>query len=127
MKGHKDNLRSYKDHFSSFEGLLSKDKSVTVHERNLQTLATEMYKILNNLSPPEIRKDIFKTKTNYYNTLNVLIFSKRNVKTVRYGLQTMSYMGPKIWELVLKEMKQIITPDEFKGKIKIWKLQNCLY
>ena len=62
-----------------------------------------------------------------YNTVNVLIFSKRNVKTVRYGLQTMSYMGPKIWELALKEMKQIITPDEFKGKIKIWKLQNCLY
>ena len=30
-------------------------------------------------------KDIFKTKTNYYNTLNSLIFSKRNVKTVKYG------------------------------------------
>ena len=41
----------YNDHFSSFEELLSKDKSVTVHQRNLQTLATEMYKILNGLSP----------------------------------------------------------------------------
>ena len=51
-----------------------------------------MYKILKRLSP-EIMKDIFKTKTNYYNTLNVLIFSERIVKTVRYGLQTMSYMG----------------------------------
>ena len=54
-----------------------------------ETLATEMYKILNSLSP-EIMKDIFKTKTNHYNTLNALIFSKRNVKTVRYGLQTIS-------------------------------------
>ena len=41
-------------------------------------------------------KEIFKTKTNYYNALNVLLFSKRNVKTVRYGLQTMSYTDPKI-------------------------------
>ena len=51
-----------------------------------------MYKIFKSLSP-EIMKDIFKTKTNYYNTLNVLIFSKRIAKTVRYGLQTMPYMG----------------------------------
>ena len=39
----------YNDHFSSFEELFSKDKSVTVHQRNLQILATEMYKILNGL------------------------------------------------------------------------------
>ena len=45
-------------------------------------------------------KDIFKTKTNYFNTINALIFSKKNVKTVRYGLQIMFYMGPKIWDLV---------------------------
>ena len=40
----------YNDHFSSFEELLSKDKSVTVHQSNLQILTTEMYKILNGLS-----------------------------------------------------------------------------
>ena len=39
--------------------------------------------------------EIFETKTNYNNILNTLIFSKRNVKTVRYGLQTISYMEPK--------------------------------
>ena len=72
-------------------------------------------------------KDIFKTKTNCYNTLNSPIYSKRNVKTVRYGLQTMSYMGPKIWDLVPKEMKQVTTLNEFKAKFKIWKLENCLY
>ena len=42
-------------------------------------------------------KDIFKTKANYYKTLNAIMFSKRNVKTVRCGLKTMSYMSPKIW------------------------------
>ena len=51
----------YKEHFSSFEELLSKGKSVTVHERNLLTLAIEMYKILNSLSP-EIMKEILKLK-----------------------------------------------------------------
>ena len=58
-------------------------------KENSNTLATEMYKTLYSLSP-EIMKDIFKTKTNHYNTLNALIFSKRNVKTVRYGLKDIS-------------------------------------
>ena len=114
----------YNDHFSSFEELLSKDKSVTVHQRNLQILAAEMYKILNGLSP-DIMQDSFETKSNYYNTRNAPTFSSRNIKTVRYGLQTISYMAPKIWNLVPKEMKQIPTLNDFKAKIKIWKLENC--
>ena len=69
-------------------------------------------------------KTFFKTRTNYYNTLNVLIFSKRNVK---YGLQTMSYIGPKICDLVPKEVKQITTLNKLRAKIKVWKLENCRY
>ena len=107
--------------FLSFEELLSKDKSVTVHQINLQTLATEMYKILNGLSP-DIMQDIFEAKSNYYNTRNAPV---RNIKTVRYGLQTISYIAPKIWDLLLKEMKQVTTLNEFKTKIKIWNLENC--
>ena len=39
-----------------------------------------MYKISNSLSP-EIMKDVFKTKTNFYNTFTAVIFSKRDVET----------------------------------------------
>ena len=63
-------------------------------------------------------KVIFKTKTNYYNILNVLILSKRNVKTVRYGLQTMPYAGSKIWDFVPKDMKQVTTLNESRPKSK---------
>ena len=34
-------------------------------------------------------------------------FPKKNIKTVRCGLQTISYMAPIIWNLVPKEMKQV--------------------
>ena len=115
----------YNDHFSSFEELLSKDKSVTVHQRNLQILATEMYKILNGLSP-DIMQDIFETKSNYYNTRNAPAFSSRNIKTVRYGLQitdyrlwiTISCMAPKIWDLQSKEMKQVLRLMSSRPKSK---------
>ena len=65
------------------------------------------------------------TISNYYNTRNAPTFSSRNIKTVRYGLKSISYMAQKIWNLVPKEMKQITTLNEFKAKIKIWKLENC--
>ena len=77
-----------------------------------------MYKILNGLSS-DIMQDIFEIKSNYYNTRNTPAFFSRNTKTVRYGLQTNSYMAPKTCDLVPKEMKQVTTLNEFKAKIKM--------
>ena len=42
----------YKDKQSSFNELLEKDGSVSLNKRNLQVLATEVYKISNGLSAP---------------------------------------------------------------------------
>ena len=39
----------------------------------------------------------------------------------------MSYIDPKIWDHVPKEVKQVTTLNEFKVKIKIWKLENFPY
>ena len=49
----------YKDEKNlSLDDLLKKDKSVSIHQRNLQILATEIYKARNYLRP-EILRDIF--------------------------------------------------------------------
>ena len=76
-----------------------------------------MYEILNGLSP-DIMHSILETKSDHYNTPNMPAFSSRNIKTVRYGLQTISYMAPKIWDLVRKELKQVTTMNEFRPKSK---------
>ena len=39
-----------KDNISSFEDLLKRDKSFTIHQRNIQLLATELFKVNGNLS-----------------------------------------------------------------------------
>ena len=41
----------YSDFKSSFKGLLMKGNSFSIHERNIQSLAIEIYKFLNGLSP----------------------------------------------------------------------------
>ena len=69
----------YKAHFSPFEELFSKDKSITVHQKYLEILATEMYNIL--VYPHILCIDIFEIKSNYCNTHNAPAFSSRNTKT----------------------------------------------
>ena len=44
-----------------FEELLDKDSSVSIHHKNIQMLATEMYKVKNG-SSPEIMNEIFQLK-----------------------------------------------------------------
>ena len=43
---HERSLRAvYRDNISSLEELLFKDKSFTIHERNIQNLAIELFKV----------------------------------------------------------------------------------
>ena len=41
----------YKDNVSTFNELLLKDNSFSIHHRNLQKLAVVMYKVKNNIAP----------------------------------------------------------------------------
>ena len=45
---------AYKDNNLSFGEHLEIDKSVTIHHKNLQKLATEMFKVKNKLSPTPV-------------------------------------------------------------------------
>ena len=54
--------RVYKDYKSSVAELLSEDKSLTVHQKNVQKLATEVYKVKNELCA-KIMLDLFKEVT----------------------------------------------------------------
>ena len=40
----------YRDYNSSFNDLLKKDKSVSIHDRNFQGLAVELFRVKENLS-----------------------------------------------------------------------------
>ena len=106
---------TYGDRSSSFEHLLKKDNSVSIHHRNIQALAIEMFKVKNNIAP-EIMKDLFAPKMSSYDLRNNDSF-KRRVKSVWNGTELLSYLSPKIWDLVPNESEPL---NDFKFKIKRW-------
>ena len=114
----------YKDYISSFENLLNIDNTFTIHERNLQKLATEMYKIKNNLSP-SLLSDIFPVSQNPYELRNKNICKTENIHTVFYGSETVSFRGPRTWALIPDNIKNSNNLNEFKPKIKSWKPEGC--
>ena len=114
----------YDDFTSSFTELLEKDNSVTIHQKNLQALAIEMFKVKNNIGP-EILNEVFKIKDKCYNTRFNSDFERRNIKSVRYGSETLSSLGPQIWDLIPLEVRNLTSLDKFKTKIRSWKTNQC--
>ena len=85
---------TYNDKSSSFQNLLEKDNSVTIHHRNIKILATETYKFLQGLSPP-LMNEIFVERNNNYSLRGNNVLTRRRVNSVRYGTETVSFLAPK--------------------------------
>ena len=41
------------------------------------------------------------------------------------GTESLSFLGPKIWELVSEDAKQSVSLEVFKNKIKKWVPSKC--
>ena len=106
---------AYNDYVSNFNQLLENDDSVTIHHRNIQALATEIYKTLNNLNPV-FMKEVFSLKTHSYplRTQNLIY---PNPRTVSYGLESLGYKGSQIWKNIPKKIQESKDLSVFKTYI----------
>ena len=108
---------AYKDQHSTFQELLDKDGAVTIHHRNIQILAIEIYKFMHNLSP-KIMEEVFKLNDSKHNLRVDPSSASKNIRTFHYGLQSISYLAPRIWILVPKNVKKCPSLKSFKKAIK---------
>ena len=114
---HERSLRIvYKDFDSSYEELLSRCDSFTIHEQNIHCLAIEIYKVANGLSTGEF-KNLFNFKDQY--NLHVPL-----VNTELKGKNSIGYFGAVIWNSIPPSIKKVTSLNTFKNRIKSEKT-NC--
>ena len=75
------------DEINSFADTLGKNINITNHQRNIQVLMTELFKIMNNSAPP-IMYNMFNPRVNNFNP--------RNFKEFATGKRKLSNMD---WQL----------------------------
>ena len=83
-----------------------KENSVTIHQKNTQALAIMMCKVANNIAPTVIISELFSSSNVKYSLRSGSQFHQPSAYTVWNGQETISYLGPKIWNMVPEEMKQ---------------------
>ena len=52
-------------------------------------------------------------------------FKRENVKTTHYGIQSVRYLGPKMWNMVPDNIKNCNSLNKCKNSIKLWKPNEC--
>ena len=105
---------------SLFMKLLGKYNSVSIHQRNLQILATGIYKVNKDLLLPLMR-DIFNLRSEQtYNLRKSSQFFTPPVNSVYHGTKSVLFLGSKVLDLIPKELKSISNLAALNKTIKKW-------
>ena len=91
-----------------------------IYIKNIQTLAIELCKVKNNLSN-QIIQEIFEKRQNIdYNLRSQKDFVLPSVNTTYFSLHLLRYFSLKIWNVIPDEIKDSLSLDECKIKIRQW-------
>ena len=90
---------AYNDYSITFENLLEKEGSLSIHHRNVHRLANEMFKVYKGTGP-KIYMDNFITKENMSLRFNS-VFYRPNINSVLKGENSLRNFGPIVWNELL--------------------------
>ena len=95
-----------------------------MHVKNIQKLATEMFKISKNFSAAPM-SELFHQRVNHYDLRNPYESSISKVNSVFHGQGSIWYLGTLICQLVPSEFNDLNTVSAFKAAIMKWQPNNC--
>ena len=92
-----------------------------IHQENLQKLAVEMFKTYTGMALQIMNEGFPRNYTLNYNLHLHPEFESRAINTAHYGRELLSFLGPKIWEMLPIDLKNSDSVDSFKSGIKNWR------
>ena len=104
--------------------MLAKEKSVSVHQKNLQLLATEIFNSKTEVSP-ELMNDIFHFVERPYNLRSDYTFERIRDHTVYHGSDSVSSLAPKLSDNLSNSITNFVSLKEFKTKINTCAFDHC--
>ena len=97
---------------------------MSIHQKNLQVLATEIFKVKLNILP-EILKELLSFNVRNYNLRSQSTLKRIKANSVYFDSKSLSSLAPKLWDLVSDSFKNENSPERFKNRIKTWTTDKC--
>ena len=88
-------------------------------------MATELFKVKNNLSPEIMKKNFVFQENETYNLRSGNHLARKNIQTTKYGIESFSNLGAKLRNLLPREIKNSSSLTVFKHEIRKWTPEKC--
>ena len=90
------------DYDFPFNGILDENKQKSMHQKDVESLAVEIYKFeaVSTPSTPPGMSDLFVTRKNKYDIGNFQALESSHKQKVTFRTKTMFYRRPQIWNLM---------------------------
>ena len=114
----------YNDHTSSYGDLLLKSNKCTMLVARQRILCVEIFKTVKLLNPP-FMQNIFRLRSSHYSLRNPNSLAHIRPNQTTFGSNSLSCIGPQIWNGLPNEMKSAENLKSFKTLIKQWNGPIC--
>ena len=114
----------YKTRSASYQELLDRAKLPTLYNRRLQDIASSMFKVKHSPVPVNI-SDLFNIKNTQYKLRNS-DFELPRFETVRFGRNSIKYMGPLNFSKLPRHLRMIEILNSFKRNVRKVDLSTLL-
>ena len=92
----------------SYEELLTRNNEVSIHQKHLRALATEIYKSLADINP-DFMKPYFIIKEIPYNLRNGCVLKLPSANSTYYGINSVLFRECLMWNRLPVSVKSVTT------------------
>ena len=96
---------------------LSINSDVSIHQRYLSFLVTEIFKSVYNFNP-HFMQDYFKTNFSPYDLRKGKTLHLPLAHSTRHGINSLLFRGSLLWNNLPREIKESLSTEEFKKRLK---------